>query len=908
MGIIKDNLSPLAETVAGKPGKLVVEISDAIIDTMIAERTSYKQKMKRLCNYNIMGGQYTEEILKYFVKRDFVYYGTKNRVSINKIKSVIERQKLARNVILTGPAGSGKTTALKWLYINSYVKGFSFVYIYSRMFDECESLQEALDAISEAISHTDQCIVFFDGLDELKCIKGTDAEFQKLVDFFNKMSRQSEMGDHCHRFVISTRPEHFSFHKMIKKGFIERNFDNYVVFELQRLTPVETLKICKTMEKLSKYDHKEGYEHFVNKWPTSGKNKADTSKNEVDMSKAQYLRLLKKYLKVTKPEQSLLALPLFCRYAYPIICVWNLQDDADKECTSNHESAQIRRALEYYIKWEFHDTHECPTFGGAGKAALANYQHKVWGFLTEIAGIMGTDDYIGKSQWEKLRRAKKISGNISFCALQEYTDDYMAFSHPLFKDCFLASYCVKVVERNAKKQNLLQEKDAVQLAQMLDSSSTIPILYAEQLLNCKHASVKTICKFLFEKAANKDLNYFAKFASGQVWYTYTPDAPFTVEEYLVVFPLGTVRYHNITFSAPVLRQLYTTGILEVEDADSCLGCDTSRISQSLNIKGVKSSSTFGTGFKHIVREFKIVCNGDFVDVGGFWHTTTTKKELEDILLHSDLHHLISGMSHSISEIQHNEIIKIALLRKRIKDAQRRQEERNTLLSWMKSIINFIGEQKNYWCLFDKDSLYVLQMTPENEPLMTELFCYGLSQNTFDYISFCGEYKAITESIDILTQKEGICKVSDISVKFNSNIERLEQGNDALRTYYKIHWKNLQLFKKNSKRKENFFNNDINDILEIHEILDFYEQADHFLEQFPNEKLALYLSDEKLFTFYIFGDGDQMVDLAKETLDLCKKYQHQNGQWLRELLLSDDMRFAGEDFGKIYAYAREYIFL
>lgn len=364
MGIIKDNLSPLAETVAGKPGKLVVEISDAIIDTMIAERTSYKQKMRRLCNYNIMRGQYTEEILKYFVKRDFVYYGTKDRVSINKIKSVIEHQKLARNVILTGPAGSGKTTALKWLYINSYVKGFSFVYIYLRMFDECESLQEVLDVISEAISHTDQCIVFLDGLDELKCIKGTDAEFQELVNFFNKISRQSEMEDHCHRFVISTRPEHFSFHKMIKKGFLEGNFDNYIVFELQRLTPVETLKICKTMEKLSKYDHKERYEHFVNKWPTSGKNKADTSKNEVDMSKAQYLRLLKKYLKVTKPEQSLLALPLFCRYAYPIICVWNLQDDVDKECTSNHESAQIRRALEYYIKWEFHDTHKCQTSGG----------------------------------------------------------------------------------------------------------------------------------------------------------------------------------------------------------------------------------------------------------------------------------------------------------------------------------------------------------------------------------------------------------------------------------------------------------------------------------------------------------------------------------------------------------------
>lgn len=467
---------------------------------------------------------------------------------------------------------------------------------------------------------------------------------------------------------------------------------------------------------------------------------------------------------------------------------------------------------------------------------------------------------------------------------------------------------MKVVERNAKKQKLLQEKDAVQLAQMLDSSSTVPILYAEQLLNCNHVSVKTICKFLYERAANKDLNYFAKLASGQAWYTYTPDAPFTVEEYLVVFPLGAVRYHNITFSAPILRQLYSTGILEVENADSCLGCDPSRISHSLSIKGVKSSSAFGTGFKHIVREFKIVCSGDFVDVGGFWHTNTTQKELDDILLRSELHHLLSGMSHSISEIQHNEIIQMALLKKRIKDEQRRQEEGETLLSWMKSIISFMGEQKDYWCLFNKDLLYVLQTIPENASLMTELFYNGLSQSTFDYVSLYGEYRAITEPIDALIQMGESCKISNIPVEFSSNIKELEQENFALRAYYRIHWKNLQLFKENSKRRENFFDNDINNILETREILDFYEQADLFLELSPNEKLALYLSDEKLFTFYIFGDGDQMVDLAEGTLELCKKYQHQNGQWLRELLLSDDMRFVGEDFRKVYSFAREYILL
>lgn len=901
MDILKNGLARIGESIAGERGKLVAEIGSAIIDVALNERATYQQKLRCLCNHDIMGWQYAEEILRIFVKRKFIYYGTKERVKISKVKSEIEFQKLARNVILTGPAGSGKSTALKWLFMNSHVRGGSFLYLYARMFDECTSLQEVLDAISEAIAYTNQCIVFFDGLDELKCIKGTSEEFQELVDFFNKKSGQEITENRCHRFIISTRPEHFSFHKMIKKKYFKKNLDNYIIYELQLLTPKETLKICKSIETLSIYDRKKKFQHFLDKWP-------DSKKRGTGMTKAQYLRHLKKYLRCTPPQQSLLALPLLCRYAYPIIREWSLQNHINAKHISNHESAQIQYALTSYIKWEFHDTHTYQTSEGEGKALLTNYQRKVHGFLTEIAGIMGPDDYISKKQWERLRKAKKLNGNISFCVLQEYNDENMSFVHPLFKDYYLASYCVKIVERNARKRNFLSDEDIAHITELLESRSLVPLMYTEQLLECKYTPVKEMCKYLLMTVAHNDLHGLAKFASGRTWYVYTAEAPFTIEEYLMAFPLGGVKYNGISFNIPILDKLNSTGILNIEDADSCLNCDLSKISKSLTLVGVKSSPIFGTDFKHTVREFKIISNGTIIDIGGYWESSATPQDLADILLHSEFRHLVAEMDISTNAILHSELIKMVLFKKRTMDVFRHIEEERILVGWIRNIIGLIGNDKNYWCLFDKGTLFVLQIAPENKPLIIELFQQGLSENTSDYISLYGAYKAITQPMEILTEEGENYKVTDIPVDFNINIGKLETTDNLLRTYYTIHWKNLKLFRKALNNNHGFSKDDVDTILDIREVLDLYEVADHFLKESPNEKLTLYLSDEHLFTLYVIGEGDQMVTLAEKTLGLCEKYHHHKGIWFRKLLLSDDMRYNGEDLKKVYAFAQEYIWM
>lgn len=898
MDNMKDRLTHIGETIAGERGKLVVEIGSAIVDAARNKRTLYNQKLECLCRHDIMGWQYTEEMLKIFVKRKFTYYGTEECVNISKVKSEVEFQKLARNVIITGSAGSGKSTALKWLYMNSHIKNSSFLYLYARMFDECVSLQAVLDAVSEAIAHTDQCIIFFDGLDELKCIKGTADEFQVLVDFFSEKSSQEKKEGRCHRFVISTRPEHFSFHKMIRKKNFKKNLDNYIIYELQLLTPKETLKICKSIETLSMYDRKNQFQHFVDKWPAP-------NKKGHGMTKTQYLRHLKKYLKHTPQEQSLLTLPLLCRYAYPIICELSLQNHINTEQMINRESAQIQYALTSYIKWEFHDTHIYQTAGGEGKELLTNYERRVHGFLSEIAGTMGIERYIAKQKWDKIRRAKKITGNISFCVLQEYDSENMSFIHPLFKEFYLASYCVKVVERNVRKRNFLSEKDVMHISTLLGSSSSVSLMYAEQLLKCNYYLIKNVCTYLLQTIVHDDLRQFAKYASGQARYIYAKEAPFTIEEYLLVFPLGDVQYNDISFNISILNKLYSTGILKVESADSCLGCDLSKISNNLTIKGVKC---LGSGFKHTVREFKIFCNGDFINIGGYWQSNVTRQELNEILLHSRFRYLIESMDITVNALLRSDIIRLIMIEKRAKDALRRSDEEKTLVGWMRNFIDLAGKDKNYWCMFDRGSLCVLQMTLENRPQMIELFRQGLSENKIDYVSLYGEYRALTQPIDAIVEEGKNYKTANISVDFDVDIGKLEETDNALRTYYTIHWKNLKLFRKVSNNNRDFFKDDINSMIDVREVLDLYEAAEQFLEKSPNEKLTLYLSDERLFTFYIMGEGDQMVELAQETLELCKKYQHRKGEWFRKLLLSDDMRFTGEDFEKIYAFARDYIWM
>lgn len=899
MFVSKDLVVNTAELVGGKPGKVVAEISTAIIDSAMSKRMAQEQKMMNLQNHNIAGWQYIEIIQKCFVPRKFSHYGREDHVGIGRIKAEVERKRPARNIILTGLAGSGKSTVLKWLYLNCSMKEYSFLYIYAQMFDACKSLEEVLTAICEAIPKETKCLVFFDGLDELKCLKGTAKEFEELVQFFNKKSSNT-LGP-IYKFIISTRPEHFSFQKMIRGKKLKTNMDNYIVFELQGLAYKGSLRVCKSMEKLSKFDRKEGYQHFIDKWPSS--------ENEVGLTKNQYLYMLKRYLRAGGPLQSLLASPLLCRYAYSIICEWSAWEEDTTKNSQGYESTFIGGALGAYIKWEFHDTNPgIQTADGEGKRLLEEYKCRALAFLTEIAGRMGAAEAIDKKEWEELKNTKGISGNISFCVLQEYGEEQMAFMHRLFKDYFLASYCVKIVENNLKNHQILEKKEFERLAQLMETSSLMPSMYVEQIIRDNNPYMKKILDYLFCYKTKNDFEQLAKLAGGHLSLMYTSDLPFSIEEYLMVFPLGSVKYHGISLNDASFRKLRATGILEVENVTDFLQCKVPCISTNIEIRGVKCEDVFGSEFKYVTRDFKLVYDGMITDIGGYWHFSMNRKEIEDILLHSNLRNKLCELDVAANPELANAFYKEALKIKRWRDAERLLKENLTLVERVKSIAVFMGVEKNFWCLFSGGTLFMLQIAPENEDRMADLFFQGFSKDSTDFSALYGSYKVVTEPLGAWHQERKFREITSIDFKFDTTWAKPIQPDSILKIYYSIHWKNVRLLEEVCEKNRIFDLDDLERMLSIQELWDLYEEVDSHLAQTPNEKLALYISDEKLLTLYIAGKGDEMAGLAEKTKELCEKYQHTEGTILRKRLLSDNLCFKGEDMKKLYAFAKDHIWL
>lgn len=899
MNTVKEGIVKVAEAAGIQPEKMLLDLSKYVVDVALSKREAYIEKIRILSSHDVRGWQYNQIILKHFVKRNFTCYGSKRTVGISKVLSEIMYPRLARNIILTGKAGAGKSTALKWLFLHSHVKGYASLYLCAGMFDEYDTLTEVLERIGVIITKTDKCIVFFDGLDELKCIKGTNDEFELFINFFNEKSKYTSKSSH-YKFVISTRPEHFSFHKMIIKKNSKKPLDNYFVFEIQMLTQKESMKVCRSIEQLSKFDEKENFSHFKDKWPSS-------SHNKEEISRAKYLTLLKKYLKETSPEESLLASPLLCRYAYPIIREWNSQDKSKINKIYSTQSTRIRFALESYIKWEFHDNCAYQTSGGEGGRLWTEYKQKVFAFLTQIAGIMGDKNAISKNLWESEKLAEGISVNAAFCALQEQDDKTLAFIHQSFLEFFLACYYAKATENRIKSNKSTRKIDFSTLTRLLESNHMFCIMYVEQLSCSSNKLINKICTFMLEEVANNSFENLAEFVCGNSWFTYRHGTPFTVEEYLKVFPNGCVKYNGILIRDAILRELRLTGILEVTDTKDLLHCKASEISKRIKIRGIKHAPMYWEGFKHIVRSLHVVQNNVFITIGGFWETSWSKEELFEILSRSEFQKFLSSDSLSVNEILTDEILQLASMLKHKRDYENRMLEDGMLRSWMENIIGFMGEDKDYWCLFEKSTLYIFQKISTNEKRLAILFNEGFCKNPNDYFSLYGSYRASTETKNELIEEGQFYKVENVIADFDAN-KYLSTEDNALRIFYSIHWKNIKLLSSTTDINQLSDAKRIARIVEMREILEMYKDADSILAKEPNEKMTLYLSDERLITLYAMGKGEAMVQLAENTMELCQKYRHNIGKDFREFLMADDTCFTGESLELVRRFAREYIWL
>ena len=878
MSEIKSVIPKVAEDVFGKEGKYIAEAAICIVEITRNVKKVKEEKLKALSvkEYD-MSYLYNEMILENFISRNFQYYGSERKISMRKIKDEVENKKyFKRNVIITGQAGVGKTTVLKWLFLNSNIPECKYMFIYAKMFEDCESLSEVLARLENIIPNDKSCAVFFDGLDELKCINGNEYEFNTFINYFDRKSKYDVKKPDC-KFVISTRPEHFEFNNNIIKRNSDISIDNYAVFELLTLTKKEAFKICKSIKKFYQFDEEKHLENYKKKWPSN------------NTGEVEYLKNLNNYLDNVDMNCSLLNIPLFCRYAYPIISVWRLQEEVYTSHNDMTQSERIENVLESYIKWEFHDSYRYQAGGenSKGKKLLDKYINQVFDFLTELVSLMKNNESISRKSWEELRSAKDININAALCALQEDNSGNIKFIHNTFRNYFLARYYASSQNKNEEGKNL---------SILLRRNLEFCILYVEQMANSSNEIVRKIYDYLLNQK-DMDMEKLSEYANGNISLIYKPSITFTIEEYLSVFPDGTFMYAGINFNKFILNNLKSNGILKILNVNYLAGFNQQVISKNMYVKGMQFNSVISHRYFLL---FYIYEFSDLKFLDGYFHASETYKKQVAALL--------SKAKGSFETITDKENIKAVL--ELIDDYKNRyleyEEERFKNMSIR--MIEFMGIDNNYWCLMNEDSIYIYMMIPENEKVMSDLFIKGKAKYPNAYSTAYGDYRARTLNMETIIQMGYNYAIDSLSFVFNAEQFTLIKSNDFFINYYSTHYTNISLLKKRMADSSIFLYEDISNDVSIHKIFKWYESMEEFLEKSGNEKLQLYYSDEKLLTLYTLGKGEEMVSLAQNTYSLCEHYQHIHGLKLREFLLRDDMSFIGDDLKKVYEYSEKYIWI
>lgn len=829
-------------------GKTVIDVGAIVIRAAQKKKKIKSDKLRALSNKGYdMSYQYNRVILENFVARKFQYYG-KNRtkkISISRVKREIESRRYPqKNIIIVGSAGIGKSTVLKWLFLNSNARNCDYIYLYAKMFSKCDKLKDVLDAITKIIPADNPSVVFLDGLDEMNCIKGENHELQQLLSFFDHHSSPIRNRLDC-KFVISTRPEHFEFNDMIINKNIEDSTSNYAIFEMEDLTSNESYRICKSIKKLWEYDQKEEYKNFLDKWPSK--------KEDGYLTEKEYIDLLKKYIKNVEMGRSLLKSPLLCRYAYQIICEWNYQDKKELEQMHNTQCERIQKVLKICIKWEFHDGYTGQTESRKGKKLLEIYSQQVISFLTDIAGEMGSEESIERKYWYKLKNKSGIKNiNKVYCGLQEDEDGNLRFIHQSFKNFFLARYYVLMLN-NRKENN--------EFIHLLELSSELAVMYIELLMKEGNALAKKVCNDILSRK-NEDINRLAEYARGTLRFIYNTERSFTAADFFTVFPYGKFLYAGIELDKDKFEELKINGILKIKN---------------LNILRDYTESAMYLALGINIIGLELECRNMRTFSFHFW-----------IYENENLHRINGVEINPLDPVKRKELAYIG------------HQEHVVIFDALNKMIHIMGNKKRYWCFFDEETLFFYQMINKNEGKMASLFINGCIKDSRIFATFYGIYKAMVSDKNMAIQIGSFSRVCNIPFSFCAKDRITNNNEDPLVHYYIIHVNILQLLKIKIELHDGKNYEDAAQKLDI--------ELTEISKNNSNDKLKLYLADEQLFIYYLLEWREKMVKLAQVTLELCKKYEHSEGIMFREFLIRDDVYFKVDDLHKVYIFAKDYIWI
>lgn len=666
----------------------------------------------------------------------------------------------------------------------------------------------------------------------------------------------------------------------------------------------EALNICLSIKFLSDFDRKEDFNHFLDKWP----NKKDSNSTLYSLSVGDYKKQLKQYLSLKAKETNfLLSTPLLCRYAYQIVCDWAATGTYDTS-KNNTLSEQIENVLRSYIKWEFHDENNISTISEEGNEILKKYTEEVFEFLTQVAALMDKNEFIDREQWSKLKLNYTNSLNSSLCVLQENENGKLIFIHRSFKNFFMSRY---YIQKNLHKKKY--KNDLKSFMELINTDLAFCVFYAEQIISVNKPLSCNVCKAIVEtshiETGENFTEVIVKYLTGNYTLYFKNDFPFTIEQYLHVFPCGRVLYGGETFTLSRLHEIRKTKTIETNDPEYFVGCKLSAIIKNINLSGIMFTPKYTNEFQGTAIDFHLYFNGEIIIVSRFTNTATitsyealkTLERREDLLdafreiQKNNLNATAFISNQILSSIESSSLKKIAIEHKKMQFA-------------ISSIVDFLGHEKNYWCFYDGSTLFVCEISTKNSQIFTEFFCKQINDNNINiYYSMLGSYISQTQDENIIANSMAFIPVEKMIYTstsiFDFEVKNIFDPRNLLNCYFIIHWKNIRLINEKLSASD-YKRRDY--IMDLNFIENVYKTVEELLKEIDNEKLRLIISDEMLITYYFAEQAEKLVILARETLELCRVFGHDKGEKLRLFFINGNANFSNTSKSIVEDYSKNNI--
>ncbi len=835
---------------SGNIGNAIVTTGYTIAKAVIRHKRDKIERFQVITSNGIGRPEYGEILQKkYFVDR-ICFDKNQSPQKLKHIKARIENDKFNDNhIMLVGASGLGKSTALRWLFLNVSSKRFDHLaYFPASFFQDCNDINEIIQKVKDNTNNIGRCVLFIDGVDELKCITGNEKDLTDLCEGLIQLTvtrRQSDkyINNIGHTIVMSTRPEHFGFSQTLKTKKEKMSYSRFSVYWFLPMNRNESEEMC--IRTIKRYMEK-------NKDTTMADYQDKSPKDRKELS--QYYKQLHRYLKEDNKNSrfvSVLDNPMLCRYSYAVIMNSRFKNKISADEMS--EAKKREEVIHSVIGWEYHDGQSTK-----GKAVSKNdekgieNENRVLSFLASMAFIADSDGKnIDKDEWNKQRKIHNISINNSLCFLEENSDGYLAFTNRLFYE-----YCLAKWYALCDKEILFKD-DAINGFTKLLMQKEFAEMYLEFIEN-----EECICQL---KEINCMYDLF-EFLQGGVELFYDEKMDATIEKILLFFPLSTLVYCNINFTYDLIVKIRKTSMLEIIHNDF-IRCNINKITEndidiicliSPNIKCISA----------VEHNFCVFYNNKVHNIYGCTKQSIPEIEFQDSFFKKQIR---GGLLEDKDKIMYR-----MYQEWKFETEKRMKISTRSITNIVKDISFVFGTENCLWCIYDGRHLTIYKKTQMNSVALSKYFKQNSHYNSLDdyvysyfiYISF------FTKNNDLQNLER--YDVRNFEFSFTHCImqnDTIDISKEIMSRYYDLWWYNRRLAEVNSKAA----------IYKI-PIINEYNILDKLVIDINSGLVRIAISDEKIITFMLLQDFDELHNVALDSLGFCEENNYMEGMEVRKRII------------------------